>query len=105
MVEYVNYKAICCFWKNKEEVFNQLSAVSVEFDFAGWRISLDDKFPFNHFTAINSNIKIGVYSCVIGNGHGINWDNCWISNRVSGEEIESIIMPLSISNTPEIHFF
>lgn len=98
-------KQYAVFGKTKEEVFNQLSAVSVEFDFAGWRISLDDKHPFNHFTAINSNIKIGVYSCVIGNGHGIKWDNCWISNRVSEEEIKSIIMPLAISNTPEIHFF
>lgn len=98
-------KQYVVFGTTKEEVFNQLSTVSVEFDFAGWKISLDDKHPFNHFTAINSNIKIGVYSCIIGNGHGINWDNCWISNRVSVEEIESIIMPLSISNTPEIHFF
>ena len=98
-------KQYVVFGKVEEEVFKQLCKIRDEFDYAGWRVSLNDRYPFTHFSVINNNIRIGVYSCIVGISHGIRWDNCWISNRVSEEEIESIIMPMAISDTPEIHFF
>lgn len=98
-------KQYVVFGKTEEEVFKPLCQIRDEFDYAGWRISLNDRHPFTRFTVTNNNVKIGVYSCVAGISREISWDNCWISSRVSAKEVKSIIMPLSISDTPEIHFF
>lgn len=98
-------KQYVVFGKTEEEVFEQLCKIRDEFDYAGWRISLSNKQPFNNFIATNNNVKIGIYSCIVGISYGISWDNCWISNRVSEEEVKSVIMPLAINDTPEIHLF
>lgn len=99
-------KQYVVFGTNNNELDEQFEKITQEFYCAGWKIKRTErgvKFPCAIVT--NKNVKIHIESCIPNHTSGIRWDNCWISNSISDKVIQDTIMPLSISDTPEIHFF
>lgn len=99
-------KQYVVFGLDGDEIYRQMCNIKNEFSCAGWEVKESNSQTFlTALTITKGNVRIYVYPHLIGYSRVIQWDNCWISERISSEEINSIIMPLSISDTPEIHFF
>lgn len=98
-------KQYVVFGTTEEEIIPQTGKIIDEFTYTGWNVKTDYKDYYNKYTVTKNNTKIVIKSCIADKYTLDKWDNCWISNKIDKETIDNIIMPLSISNTPEIHFF
>ena len=99
-------KQYVVFGVNNVELDEQIEKIAQEFDYAGWDVRKSERGVKSPWAiATTKNVKIHIESCIPNHTSGFRWDNCWISNRVSEEEVKSVIMPMAISNAPEIHLF
>lgn len=98
-------KQYVVFGKTGEEVIQQIGKVIDEFTYSGWEVKTDYIEYYNKYIVTKNSTKIIIKSCIVDAHVMDKWDNCWTSNEVGDKAIQDIIMPLSISDVPEIHFF